>query len=169
MSQQSKQRSDLEIRLPLRYYGRVSFESDEPSMTKQSFKDECDINVIMRRYEASGILPIPQAGEPRYADLTTSSDFQAAMMEVAAARTAFAELPARIRDRFDNDPARLLEFLDDPRNVEEGRELGLYAPEDVPPVPTPVRVVADAPSGVLSDPQGSAAAAAADTPPKKGK
>lgn len=150
----SKQRGpELEIRKPFVHYGRVGFESDEPSMTKQSFKDECDINVIMRRYEASGILPVPQSGEPRYADLVGSADFQEAMFAVAEARAMFAELPSRVRERFDNDPQRLLEFLEDPKNVEEGRELGLLRAAEPEATPVSVRVV-DAPtarSGETSD------------------
>lgn len=92
--------------------------------TKQSFKDECDINVIMRRYQKTGVLPMSQRLEPRYADIT-GVDFQSAMDLVANARTAFEELPASIRTRFENDPAKLLDFVHDEDNYAEAAELGL--------------------------------------------
>lgn len=116
------------------------------SKTKQSFKDECDINVIMRRYEATGILPgMERAVGARYIDCT-GADFQEAQLIVAAGKSAFAELPARIRARFANDPAKLMEFLADKRNLEEARELGLVKPEQKEATPLAVRVVAS-PSG----------------------
>ncbi|AXH75151.1 MAG: internal scaffolding protein [Microviridae sp.] len=111
------------------------------SMTKQSFKDECDINVIMRRYEATGILPgMERAVGARYIDCR-DIDYQEAMILVASAKSAFADLPARLRDRFGNDPAKLMSFLQDERNLEEARELGLVNAEQKVAAPLAVRVV----------------------------
>lgn len=113
----------------------------EPSMTKQAHKDECDINVIMSRYQQTGVLPgDDRIAGARYMDCT-GADYQEAMMVVASAKTAFLEMPAGIRDRFDNDPRRLMEFLEDPRNLEEARELGLVNPEAPAATPLAVRVV----------------------------
>lgn len=120
---------------------RVTVPVDPVSKTKQSFKDECDINVIMRRYEATGILPgMERMAGARYVDCT-GADFQAAQMLVASAKSMFNELPSRIRDRFGNDPQKLMEFLEDGRNLEEARELGLARPEAVEATPLAVRVV----------------------------
>lgn len=135
-----------------RAYGprvRVQTNVSGASMTKQSFKDECDINVIMKRYEASGILPgMERAGQARYLDCT-GVDYVEAMRVVADAKSAFGELPARLRDRFENDPAKLIAFLEDGRNLEEARELGLARPADPEATPLAVRVVE--PAG--SDPE----------------
>lgn len=98
--------------------------------TKQSFKDECDINTIMRRYQQTGTLEHVQRREAQYADCT-GRDYQTAMELIANARSAFEELPAAVRDRFDNDPAELLDFVRDPDNAEEAAELGLLSPEGV--------------------------------------
>lgn len=131
-----------ECRFRSAYGVRVSvpFVSDGPSMTKQSFKDECDINVIMRRYERTGVLPTPVGVAPQYADCS-AVDFQEAMLQVADAKSLFNQLPARVRERFSNDPARMLEFCEDARNAEEARKLGLLKPEEVPATPIPVSVV----------------------------
>lgn len=97
--------------------------------TKQQFKDECDINVIMKRYQNTGVLEnVRDARNARFADVT-SYDFQNAMDILADARTAFEELPASIRDRFNNDPAELLDFVHDKDNQEEAADLGLLTTE----------------------------------------
>lgn len=95
------------------------------SRTKQSFRDECDVNQIMKRYQMTGILPgQDRMAMARYLDCT-EVDFQKAMLTVASAKQAFDALPAVVRERFANDPARLLAFLDDPENRAEAVKLGL--------------------------------------------
>lgn len=105
----------------------------EQGRTKQSFKDECDINVIMGRYLRTGMIDHLAQTAPRYADVE-ALDFQGAMDIVVAARDRFAQLPSELRDRFSNDPGRLLAFIQNPANIEEARKLGLLAPE-APPQP----------------------------------
>lgn len=108
---------------------RVPFATSGESRTKQSFKDECDINVIMRRYQQTGVLDHLAAGGPRYLDVT-GLEYQSAMELVAAARTQFEELPSAVRAHFDNDPAAFLEYMEDPDPAELA-ELGLLTPEAV--------------------------------------
>lgn len=102
--------------------------SNDPGKTQQNFKDECDINVLMARYEKTGILPMSQKGEPAYLDVT-GIEFRTSMEILATARSAFAQLPAHLRARFDNDPAKLLDFVHDPDNRDEAARLGLLKPE----------------------------------------
>lgn len=117
------------------------------SRTKQSFKDECDINILMRRYQQSGVLPPMDGREPRYMDCS-SVDYQEAMLIVANARSAFQDMSAELRDRFKNNPQMLLEFLEDPKNREEAVKLGLVNPPKGDAKPIDVRVVApDVPVG----------------------
>lgn len=105
--------------------------SDSPSLAQQSFKDECDINTIVRRFGITGELPsdlnMPQSG-----DFTGFPDFHSAMNMVVKAQEEFMRLPADMRDRFANDPGRLMAFLDDPNNREEAVKLGLVASSVVP-------------------------------------
>lgn len=108
-----------------------------PDRAKQGFKDECDINVIMKRYEQTGQLD-HLAGRPLLYGEVPAIDFQSAMALVVEAREQFALLPAAIRDRFGHDPARLLAFLEDPANKEEGIKLGLYKAPQAPESPSPV-------------------------------
>lgn len=101
---------------------------DEPSLTQQQFKEECDINNIIARYETTGLLtdPLhPGTRQPMFGDFSNVMDYQAAQNIVVRANEAFEALPAKLRDRFDNDPALMLEFLQDENNREEAVKLGL--------------------------------------------
>lgn len=116
--------------------GEVSY---PPSMTKQEFKREADINNILKQYSATGMLShvSARAATGAYIDLPDSVDFQESLNTVKAAETAFASLPSKIRDRFHNDPAEFLAFCSDAANLDELRKLGLAKPEEpVPPAPS---------------------------------
>lgn len=100
---------------------------DEPGMTKQSFKDECDINKIMARFQKTGAIDHYAAYAPQY-DVVTSTNLHEAMNIVADAETMFEELPSSLRKKFHNDPSEFLDFVQDENNLEEMRELGLANP-----------------------------------------
>lgn len=99
-------------------------ECKDPSLAQQHFKDECDINVLFARYLETGEMPQVQQGLS-YGDFTGIFDFQTAMNAVRTAEGVFQQLPARIKNRFDNDPQKLLQFLADPENRDEAEFLGL--------------------------------------------
>lgn len=102
----------------------LSCEGD-PGKTKQSEKDSCDINIITARYERTGALPDMIKKNPRYGDFSDVPTYQAALDTVLHAETQFQSLDAKIRARFRNDPAELLDFVADPSNKEEIIKLGL--------------------------------------------
>lgn len=95
------------------------------SRAKQSMKDECDINGIVERYARSGLVTHLAKGQPRYLDVSEMTDYRAALDQVERVGEFFAGLPAKLRSRFHNDPAAFLDFMSDPENVEEIRDLGL--------------------------------------------
>jgi len=134
----------------------VSFDSglvcEDESLALQSAKDESDINTIVRKFGLTGELPndlkMPQSG-----DFTDVPDFHTAMNLVRSAQEEFLRVPAEIRARFNNDPQRLMSFIEDDSNRDEARKLGFLA--DPVKVPEPMRVQVVAPSGT---PDGAAAA-----------
>jgi len=102
-----------------------------PSLARQEFAEECDINVIMSRYEKTGQLPVNGA-EPIYMDaLNVPSDFREAMDQMIEAEKAFMMLPARVRREFENDPRAFVDFASDPENVEQLRQWGLARPTEL--------------------------------------
>lgn len=117
-----------------------------PSKTRQEFTDECDINNIMARYEASGVWPFRDDVKPTYYDFTSVPyDLQSAMQQMYEAEDAFMRLPALVRKEFDNDPVRFVEFAAKPDSLERLRGWGLAEPEKVPDPPMRVEVVSSSP------------------------
>lgn len=98
--------------------------SDSPSRAQQHFRDETDINVMVARFQRTGIPEAPPAF-PDVQDFTESHDFRSAMDVIVQARHAFDSVPSKVRDRFMNDPGLLLDFLSDPDNRDEAVRLGL--------------------------------------------
>lgn len=109
---------------------RIQITFSTKGRTKQSFKDETDINNIIRRFMRIGVMDFTNKNQGRYGD-TTGIEYQQAVNTVAAAKSLFNELPAELRARFENEPARFLDFVQDERNRDEARELGLLKPEAV--------------------------------------
>jgi phage internal scaffolding protein len=97
---------------------------EDMTLTQQHPKDECDINNILRQFNITGQLP-QNPLTPRYGDFSNVVDYHTALNAVIAAENEFDGLPAQIRARFENDPAQLIEFLENPDNLNEAIELGL--------------------------------------------
>ncbi|QCQ84707.1 internal scaffolding protein [Blackfly microvirus SF02] len=115
--------------------------SCEPSLTRQEFAAECDINTLMAQYEKTGVINHFNNGEPRYYDFEEMPDLQNSLHILAEATTAFMSLPAHVRKEFDNDPTKFIEFASDPKNLEKMREYGLAAPAPEPEKPQKVEIV----------------------------
>lgn len=122
-----------------------------PSMTKQSFAAECDINNIIKQYKVTGMFShiSARAAQGSYLDLPDPLDFQESLSVVAEAQRAFDTLPSKVRERFENNPTKFLEFMADPANGEELVKLGLASRVGDPapaPAPDPAPAPAPAPS-----------------------
>lgn len=100
-----------------------------PSLAKQSFKDECDINTIVRRFGLTGELP-SDVRIPLNGDFQDLPDFQSAMNLVVAAREAFDQMPSHVRNRFHNNPVEFVDWASKKDNHEEAVKLGLAMPKD---------------------------------------
>ncbi len=102
----------------------------KPSRTKQSFRDECDINNILRQFNVTGQLPVGSV-QPQYGDFSGITDYQSALNAVMAAQDSFLQLPAKVRAKFDNDPALFVDWASDEANRDEMKALGLLREETV--------------------------------------
>lgn len=111
-----------------------------PTIVQQAFKADSDINNIVRRFGLTGQMPPPREGG-QYGDFSEVTDFQTAMNALLEAQENFEQLPATLRDRFQNDPGRFLEFVQNDDNYEEAQRLGLVPPK-----------VIEAPPGVVVEP-----------------
>lgn len=120
-----------------------------PSMTKQEFQAECDINNVIKSFSQTGMFRhvSAKAAVGTYEDLPDGIDFQEALHTVNHAREVFLTLPSKIRERFGHDPAVFLEFSSNPSNLAELRVLGLALPEAAPVAPVEVKIVNPVESG----------------------
>lgn len=112
---------------------RVYTVNDGPDMTDQSFKDDADVNFIVKKYLKTGQITHLSQRIGRYMDVSELPDLQTALTTVHNAQAAFMELPAELRKEFDNDPVKLVSFLQDPANKEKAIELGLVEKPITPP------------------------------------
>lgn len=117
------------IRSPYNYdsneaSSRAGSVNTEETRTQQHFKEQCDINRIVKTYAKTGLVP----GNPRIPlqeDFHGIIDFHTAMNAVRQGEEAFMELPAELRSRFHNDPQEYVEFCLDEKNFDELVEMGL--------------------------------------------
>ena len=122
----------------------LAFDPSE-SDVQQSFKDECDINRIVSQYTKTGTWSgslRPPTLQPHFGDFSNVLDYQESLNRIIEAQAAFDALPARVRERFQNDPVKLLAFLDDEGNLDEAIKLGLAvkkepSPSATDPLPAP--------------------------------
>lgn len=113
--------------------------SNDKIITKQSFKNECDINRIMAKYLKTGVMSDAALNQRNaiFADVSEIGDFQQNQQVIQEADKAFNTLPPEIRNRFHNSPAQLLDFCSNPENREEAIELGIITQVDETPLPEP--------------------------------
>lgn len=93
--------------------------------TKQSMKDECDINNIVKKYTERGFATHMNKSQGVYGDFTSLGGFKEAMDTVLAGKAAFASLPSKLRTYFENDPEKFINFMNEPNNIDEKIKLGL--------------------------------------------
>lgn len=114
----------------------------EHTVTQQQFAEEVDINTIIERfglgYELPEAFKIPLSG-----DFADARDYQSTLNLQIEARNAFMTLPAALREEFANDPARLIQFIENPENKERAAKLGLLKEPPKPVEPVMVRVMKD--------------------------
>lgn len=96
-----------------------------PGRTRQEFKDECDVNQILRKFAKTGLATHMAKGVPQYGDFSNVTDYQTAIEQIKDAELSFLELPANIRRYFDNNPAKLVQWMSDPENAQEAIDMGL--------------------------------------------
>lgn len=98
-----------------------------PTRTQRQFADMCDINKIMESYNCGESITHLNRKVGRYGDFSNIPNYQSALETVQRAQEAFMALPAKTRNRFQNDPQELLNFCSDSNNYNEAIELGLIS------------------------------------------
>lgn len=120
-----------------------------PSLTKQSFKKQCDINHIMRGYHHTGffnhINKLSQ-NPSGLSEFNPNKSWHETQTLLSNLRSRFESLPDKVRLKFKTSK-NMIDFVSDPKNLEESVKLGLLSAEYLPEKPKPeytlVKVVPD--------------------------
>lgn len=86
--------------------------------TKQSFKNQTDINKILQKAQKAGTISHLQKHGAFYGDFA-NFDFQEAAFALTRARSIFEELPSEIRKEFNQSPSEFFEYVNDPANADK--------------------------------------------------
>lgn len=127
--QYDQTRDELEGQLA----AQVSADPGE-SLTQQQFADDVDINVLVKRLGLDKVQLPAEAIDPRYyGDVSDVPDLRTVLDLANEARNKFMELPPKLRSRFNNEPAELWDFVNNPENADEAVRLGLLIKPPEPP------------------------------------
>ncbi len=110
----------------------VSIDASQGGLTKQCFKDECDINTITKKWSKTGLVSHLNAHQGEYLDCIGADDYQTALNCLIKADDSFNSLPSEMRARFHNSPAEFLDFASNADNFDEMVTMGLANPKPVP-------------------------------------
>ncbi len=114
---------------------------------KQEFKQDADINSIMKKFQKTGAIDHVSKHQPQYG-FASGQTLHEALSTVATAQSMFEELPSSLRVKFNNRPQEFLEFIQNPDNNDEAIKLGLAlsteaqanVPDETPTPPAPPAV-----------------------------
>lgn len=148
--------------------GKVFTPKYKDGRTKQSFKDQCDINKMLKKAQTQGSIAhlqkYPEAvyGEFEGIDLLTAHN------RIVRANEIFADAPSEVRKEFDNNALKFAAWASNPENNSKLRELlpklaepGTYFPNPVKRGGTGAGVATPAPDVAPETPSEPAPADAA--------
>jgi len=104
----------MELRTPYNYdrdevSKNTALISDSETLTQQNFKDETDLNIMIRKY---GVLPVSEVNWKEFDATVIPKDYQALQNMLREADQAFMDLPADVRKAADNDPQKFLAIVE---------------------------------------------------------
>lgn len=102
-------------------------ETGEETLVQQQFRDEVDANTIVRRFGITREMPFGAAAG-MYGDFTGLVDYESTVEALERARAAFMSLPLEVRERYGNDPGRLIRRAYEVPESDFLTEVGFQAP-----------------------------------------
>lgn len=120
---------------------------EDESLTQQQFKDECDIDCILRRYDQTGVLvdPLSERRLAQFGDFSNLPSFAEYQNRLAEVSEYFMSLPPEVRSNFANDVGTFIEAIGNPDNESKLVELGIL--EKVPSEPSEPHLTPSEPVG----------------------
>lgn len=99
------------------------YNGPQDNRTKQSFKDQCDVNKIIKKHQITTAASHAMLFPPEaYADFE-GQDLLSAYQLIGRANEIFDALPSEVRNEFNNDALRFAAYASKPENVNRLGEL----------------------------------------------
>lgn len=111
----------------------TGLECKDVSLTHQESVEETDINRIVETWVRTGIAPVNPI-KALSGDFSDAVDYRTSLDRLRVAQTEFNGLDANVRSYFANDPANLIDFLNNENNRTKAEELGLVLTADKPKI-----------------------------------
>lgn len=89
---------------------RVQVLFTKPTLTKQYFKDECNINHIVNKFQQTGQILSQNSMDPQYGESPTI-DLKTALDMVQSLHNEFDSLSDAEKEEFNNNPREYAQFL----------------------------------------------------------
>lgn len=147
--------SDVVIRSTYSPKVEVNMDNFEPTLTKQCFQEECNIDSILAKYSNTGVIDHLKMTQGNYGDFLDVQDYHTSVNQVVEAQEMFMSLPAQLRARFQNDPGMFLDFVSKDENQLEMAKLGLLKPEVAQELLNPKPVVPKEQDGGIPEGKGA--------------
>lgn len=93
-------------------------------MTKQADALASDVNAIMAKWIAHGVVPLTR-GTPRYGNFADAPSYHEALSRIKEAERDFMELPSSVRKECENDVGVFVEMVSSPEGLEVLKQAGL--------------------------------------------
>ena len=113
-------------------------DSASKSRTIQSQSADADINKILAKFRATGIINSLNEAELQFRDVSEFTDLKDALNQAKEAEAAFMRLPSKVREVFDHDPVVWLDTAHDADKRQALVDMGVIDAPTPPPAPEPV-------------------------------
>lgn len=124
--------------------------SNDKPITEQNHKGSVDINEIVRK-TAGGFDRIAATANITALSYDTNpyNDFEEMMTLVAKGKQAFESLPHEVREEFNNNPAKYMDYVRNPENKDDLVKRGWVEPPPKEPAPAQVQMMVQSEDGGL--------------------
>lgn len=95
------------------------------SKVQQHQRDQCDMRMIMKNFLKTGEITHINNRSMKFLDTTQATDYDRSLQILLDAEEAFYQLHVDVREKFHNDPREMMQFMNDPSNLDEAIKLGL--------------------------------------------
>ena len=123
----------------------------EDTLTEQSHEKETNINEIVKKHGAVLSQGYVDISSLRFDDVS-NNDFQEMVHMLMKGKESFEKVPSVIRNKFENDPAKFMDFVHNPDSKDQLVEWGMLKESDPPPSPIKVVMVDDKGTPVEAEP-----------------